>query len=265
MEVTIPQIDYVRELLRESDVQDIEYTLRNESQSDLSTQESIVNGMYVRKITIPKGTFLTSKVWLEPYLDIMVAGDITVFTEYGTKRMTGLNVLPGRKLRKRVGVAHEDTVWITVHRTDDLVLDGLESNMTADSVEEGEAILSIEANDSYSSLLGYLGITEACVQNDMLIPVRVTDASIKESSVQGVGIFATRDYSVGEEIGRLTMDGVKTDYGRYTNHSPNPNTTSVYIGGDLVMIARQCIHTGEELLIDYLDNLMKIGVVKCHQ
>jgi len=265
MEVQVPEMEYVRKLLQEYDVQDIEYTFSNECQTDLSTQESIVNGMYVRKILIPKGTFLTSKVWLEPYLDIMVSGDITVFTEHGTKRMTGLNVLPGRKLRKRVGVAHEDTVWITVHRTDDLVLDGLENNMTAASVEEGEAILSVEAKESYTSLLSYLGVAEEDVQNDMKVPVRITDALIKESSIQGVGVFATRDYAVGEEIADLTTSGVKTDYGRYTNHSPDPNTVSVLKDGDLVMVASKYIHSGEELLIDYLDNLIKIGVVKCQQ
>jgi hypothetical protein len=37
---------------------------------------------------------------------------------------------------KRVGYAHEDTVWITVHPTDETDLDKLEENLIAKSFDE---------------------------------------------------------------------------------------------------------------------------------
>lgn len=264
--VSVQKEKQIAELLAKYCIQDIEDHLLKEEQEDLDLNESIVNGMYVRKILIPAGTVLISKVWLEPYLDIMVSGDITVFTEYGTKRLTGLNIMPGRKLRKRVGVSHEDTLWITVHRTDSIDVHELEDCMTCESVEEGVEVLSYEAEVSYLGLLDQLGLTEPDVQKDMLTPVQSTGASVKESNLAGVGTFASKDHPVGDIIGFLTLNGVKTDYGRFTNHSPNPNTLArVHPNGDLVLVACKYVHSGEEFLVNYKDNLELIGRLECQQ
>lgn len=77
-----------------------------------------VNGMNTRTLLIPRDTVLTGAVHLADYVDIMISGDITVATPDGVKRLTGFNVMQGNKGRKRAGYAHEDTMWVTVHRTD---------------------------------------------------------------------------------------------------------------------------------------------------
>ena len=259
---TVPE-KVIEDLLKTHDIHDVEDALLEQEQAPVPLEESIVNGMYVRKIIIPAGTVLVSKVWLEPYLDIMVSGDITVYTEHGTKRLKGLNVLPGRKLRKRVGLSHEDTVWITVHRTEELSTEHLEFSMTADSVEEGQAILKIEAEDSYLDLLAELNMTEEEVQTDMNVPVLSTGASIQDSLVHGSGTFAVRDYEVGESIGHVLINGTKTDLGRYTNHASSPNTRSVLeMTGNILMVASQYIFKGEELTMNYKHNLIIIGAVE---
>lgn len=256
----------IADLLLKHSVEDIEEYFLTQDQADLNLNESIVNGMYVRKIFIPEGTALFSKVWLEPYLDIMVSGDITVFTEHGTKRLSGLNIMPGRKLRKRVGVAHSDTLWITVHRTDSTEVTELEDNMTCRSSDDAVEVLKCEAEESYNNLLAELGITEDNVQEDMLVPVVPTGAAVKESKFFGNGVFASRDHPVGDVIGFLTLDGVKTDYGRFANHSPNPNAVAkLHPDGDLVLVARHYVHTGEELFMDYRHNLELVRGLACQQ
>ena len=63
--------------------------------------------------------------------------------------------------------------------------------------------------------------------------------TIKESSIDGLGLFATKDWSAGEEIGIshemrdrfLTMgEWIRTPLGGFINHSDNPNCFMVYEG-----------------------------------
>jgi hypothetical protein len=87
-------------------------------QVEIPVESLFVNGMYARKILIPRDTILTGRVHLSDYVDIMLSGDITVATPEGVKRFTGFNIFEGKKGRKRAGYAHEDTHWVTVHRTE---------------------------------------------------------------------------------------------------------------------------------------------------
>lgn len=99
-------------------IEQMEDALMEMPQVDIPVDNLFVNGMYARKIMIPKDTILTGRVHLADYVDIMLSGDITVATPEGVKRFTGFNIFEGKKGRKRAGYAHEDTHWVTVHRTE---------------------------------------------------------------------------------------------------------------------------------------------------
>lgn len=99
-------------------IEQMEDSLLELPQVDIPVESLFVNGMYARKILIPKDTILTGRVHLADYVDIMLSGDITVATPEGTKRFTGFNIFEGKQGRKRAGYAHEDTHWVTVHRTE---------------------------------------------------------------------------------------------------------------------------------------------------
>jgi len=100
-----------------------------------------VNGMYMREITIPKGTLLTGRVHLFDYADIMLSGDISVATADGCVRYTGPNVFTGVAGRKRAGYAHEDTRWITVHRTEIKTGEEFVNKLTVFSMKDYSNIL----------------------------------------------------------------------------------------------------------------------------
>lgn len=101
-------------------------------------KDKLVNGLYARILTIPKGAFLTGKVHKQPYIDIFVSGDITFksFLENGEidedERITSDTVqfFEGKPGRKRVGYAHEDTVWITVDHTQAVHIEQAENDIT---------------------------------------------------------------------------------------------------------------------------------------
>lgn len=80
----------------------------------LQTEHHFADGLVARTILIPAGTVLTGAAHKAEHLNI-AHGDITVWTEAGMRRLTGYHVLPSMPGAKRVGYAHADTMWTTVH------------------------------------------------------------------------------------------------------------------------------------------------------
>jgi quercetin dioxygenase-like cupin family protein len=88
-------------------------------------------GLYGRELHIPAGTVLTGKIHKEGHLSLLLAGEITVWTEQGMKRLQAPQVLNTTPGTKRVGYAHTDTVWVCVHAnpTDETDLVALEADL----------------------------------------------------------------------------------------------------------------------------------------
>lgn len=85
-----------------------------------------------RAVFIPAGSVLTGAL---TNLDnvCIVLGDITVTTDVGPQRITGFGMLPANRGAKRVGEAHADTWWITVHHTELTDPRAIEDEMTDES------------------------------------------------------------------------------------------------------------------------------------
>jgi hypothetical protein len=89
--------------------------MKNYPAAEVQLEETYWAGIYARKITIKKGTSLEGEIHLTEHMNIIVSGDISVATEFGAERITGHRVLLSKPGSKRIGYAHEDTVWITLH------------------------------------------------------------------------------------------------------------------------------------------------------
>ena len=85
---------------------------------ELPTWHHFADGLAARTIVIPAGCCLTGAAHRAEHLNI-ASGDITVWTEDGMKRLTGYHVLPSFAGAKRVGLAHAETWWTTVHANPD--------------------------------------------------------------------------------------------------------------------------------------------------
>lgn len=98
-------------------------------QVEIPPRHYFAQGLYAREITIPAGTVLTGKVHAAEHLNIISQGDITVWTEDGMKRLQAPFCLVSRPGTKRVGFAHTDTVWTTIHATTETDLAALEREL----------------------------------------------------------------------------------------------------------------------------------------
>lgn len=84
-------------------------------QVEVETIHHHSDGLYGREIRIKAGTLLTGKVHRGEHLNIVSKGRITVWTEDGMKTVEAPFTLVSKPGTKRVGFAHTDTVWTTIH------------------------------------------------------------------------------------------------------------------------------------------------------
>jgi len=114
--------------------------------NDNGLVHKLCNGMYCRSLFIPKSGILTGAIHLNPYIDICAYGDILVKSFYcdgridNIERVSGFKFMEGDPGRKRVGIAIEDTLWITVDPT------------RVSNVDEAEEDICVRQSDSYKLL-----------------------------------------------------------------------------------------------------------------
>lgn len=75
---------------------------------------------------------------------------------------------------------------------------------------------------------------------------------IKESKIQGKGVFLDKSIGKGVTIGLAhTNEQPSTDLGKYHNHSENPNSENIKIGNERFIVSLKPIKKGEEVTVDY--------------
>lgn len=233
-------------------IEELERQIELQPQIEVPVCEEFINGMYVRRIMIPEGSILTGRVHKYDYVDIMLSGDILIATPEGAKRLSGYNLCDGKAGRKRIGYALDSTEWITVHRTD-IESDRMEEHLTFYSLPEYEVWAD---QQDYWKMLEDTGYTheqalDMTLNVDDRKDIDIVGVHVLDSPINGKGVFAKRDFQAGEIIGPAMIDGLRTQIGRYTNHSKSPNA-EMRIDGDTVnLIAKDAISVGFEIVTDY--------------
>ncbi|RNF53000.1 hypothetical protein EBI00_02550 [Marinomonas hwangdonensis] len=139
----IPSEEFIKQVLAgkvNEKIEELEAELLTLEQVEMPVEHRFINGMYVREITIPKGTILTGAVHKFDYVDIMLSGDIAVATPDGIKRFQGVNIMDGKAGRKRAGYAYEDTHWVTVHKTDESNPENIVKELTVRTMSEYKSL-----------------------------------------------------------------------------------------------------------------------------
>lgn len=95
-------------------------------QATFETTHHFSHGIYAREIFIPAGSLLTGKIHATDHISIVSRGDISVLTEGGIERIKAPATIVSKAGMKRVGYAHADTVWTTIHGTHETDLKKLE-------------------------------------------------------------------------------------------------------------------------------------------
>lgn len=113
-------------------------------------RHSFADGCYVREIFLPKGTLVVGKIHKHSHPNFIMFGKVVVVTEEGKSIINGPRSLISPAGTKRVVLALEDTVWVTVHVTEKTNLEEIEEEIIAKDYTE------IGLKDPYKDLLKQL-------------------------------------------------------------------------------------------------------------
>lgn len=74
------------------------------------------DGLYARELTIPMGAFAIGAVQKYPHISVISKGEISMLNETGgITRIKAPCTMVSKPGVRKVGFAHEDTVWTSIH------------------------------------------------------------------------------------------------------------------------------------------------------
>lgn len=130
------------------DVERLQTALAQLQQVELSTKHHWADGMYCRELFRPKDTLIVGKVHKREHFYIVLSGEVTVVGEGTRERIKAPRIIVSAPGTKRAVFAHEDSICITVHRTDSKDLEAIEREL----IEPDETAL-FNAHNSPKGLL----------------------------------------------------------------------------------------------------------------
>ena len=111
--------------------------MRSHPQVDPEVIHHFSPGIYAREMRIKKGTVLTGKIHKTEHHCIL-NGDIEIASQDGKGRFTGYLTFLSKPGVKRIGFAHEDTVFTTIHAIEGTDIQSLEAALVVDTFEQYE-------------------------------------------------------------------------------------------------------------------------------
>jgi len=126
------------DLVLRSRIDDLEDSMRSlDGQVDIDSMDvrhHFTNtGLYAREMVIPKGTLITGRIKKHEHISVLSAGFVTEVTEAGLQHIRAPYTMVSLPGTKRIVLAHEETVWVTIHATTKSNLEDIENELIASS------------------------------------------------------------------------------------------------------------------------------------
>lgn len=106
------------------------------NQVELPVSHHFSLGIYARALYIPRDCTLVGKLHKYPQLNILAQGRLSCLIDNKIELMNAVQIISSPAGTKRVAYAHEDSIWITVHSTEETDVDKIEQHFIAQSEEE---------------------------------------------------------------------------------------------------------------------------------
>lgn len=124
------------------DIKELQNVISKMPQVEVNTEHIFSDGMYCRKVFRYAGTLIVGKVHKKDHLFICAMGEIIVWSENNKTILKAGDVISSKAGTKRVTYATQDSIGITVHKTDNINLDDIEEEL----IETDETSLFDSAN-----------------------------------------------------------------------------------------------------------------------
>jgi len=250
--------------IQKAQIENLQNEILKMPQSEIITEHLFSDGIYERVITIPAWTVLTGAAHKTDYKIILEKGTIAVNVGSEVKVLTAPFEFEAKAGEQRVGrVFDEEVIWRDIYENPDNCqdLEILEDRLYVVpecGLGENRVALQIKnAQNDYSLFLSQIGINQeemdkiVTIESDLMEMPEGNAVELRKSKIHGLGLFALKDFEVGEIICPGRLDGKRTPAGRFINHSFESNILPQLVGNDIYAVATRKIHANEELLVDY--------------
>lgn len=122
-------VERIERAVSPEQVNQFQHELAKLPQFEPRTEHYFANGMYCRKCYLPAGTLFVGKIQRHEHFFMIVQGWLDVYHEGGIVAMQEGTVVVSSPGTRRIGVTYEDTIAVTVHRTDKTDLDEIEKEI----------------------------------------------------------------------------------------------------------------------------------------
>lgn len=113
---------------------------RLDPDKDCPVKHIFAPGAYAREILLPQGSVVVGKIHRHAHLNFITKGRVRVVTESGAIEMTAPYTFVSEVGTKRVVYAVEETIWTTVHITNETDLEKIEDYVIAKTYDELDAL-----------------------------------------------------------------------------------------------------------------------------
>jgi hypothetical protein len=250
--------------IQKAQIENLQDELLKMPQSEIVTEHIFTDGLYERVITIPPWTVLTGAAHKTDYKIRLEKGTIAVNVGTEVKILTAPCELEAKAGEQRVGrVFDDEVIWRDIYENPDncqdlAILEDRLYVVPECGLGENRVALQIKnAQNDYSLFLSQIGINQeemdkiVNIQSDLMEMPENYAVELRKSKIHGFGMFALKDFEVGEIICPGRLDGKRTPAGRFINHSFESNLLPQLVGNDIYAVATRKIHANEELLVDY--------------
>lgn len=100
-------------------------------------------GVYARELFIPKGSIIVGKIHKYENLNILSSGELSIISVDGCFRVKAPFTVVSSPGVKRMAYAHEDSIWTTVHGTEETDVDKIEEIFIAKTYEDVPALNNV--------------------------------------------------------------------------------------------------------------------------
>jgi len=265
----------IPELLPER-IEAIEAKLLGLEQMNCPVTHHFGGGICIREVTLPAGMLAIGHHHKTAHMNFMVRGRATFLLPNGaTEEYVAPRVSlwpPGRK----IAIIHEDMIWQNIFPTTETDPVKLENEL----LEKSDSFLNdqrqrgaiehfqreVDRQDFHKAIaeLHFSEIEVRRISEDEsdLIPFPQVEQPVvvSPSPIEGQGLFATRNFEIGDAIAPARFLNQRTPAGRFTNHSATPNARMVDTGDMVFLMAVRPIsgyrggQPGEEITVDYRES-----------
>jgi hypothetical protein len=126
------EIEQVAPMTMRDKIFALEDEMRRLPQLEIPVRHYFSDGVYAREITIPKGAVVTGKIHKYRQLNILSAGELSVWIEEGViERVKAPFTTVSPPGTKRIAYAHDISVWTTILATEETEPDKIEAHFIA--------------------------------------------------------------------------------------------------------------------------------------